>query len=113
MSIKPVYRVQCSGPCKGWLSPPDDHPIGADIYHDQLVVKPTAEHAGLWPTWDAAYRAAGGAGWVDGVDGRYARCTCGALGRHDHDPECRKNNPRVDPMCPPCRKKAEKNRGGG
>lgn len=63
MPITPVYRVQCSGPCRRWLSLPDDYEPGEDIPLAALVPKPTAERAGLWPDVTAARRAAHCAGW--------------------------------------------------
>lgn len=67
MTITPVYRVQCSGPCRRWLSPPDGYEPGTDLPLAALVGKPTAEHAGLWPDETAARRAALAAGWSGGT----------------------------------------------
>jgi hypothetical protein len=63
MPIAPVWRVQCSGPCRRWLSIPDGYQPGEDIPLAALVPKPTAERAGLWPSEQAARRAAHCAGW--------------------------------------------------
>lgn len=64
MTIKAVFRVQCDGPCKGWLSLPDAHRLGTtDTRHVELVVRPTNEHAVLWPGERTARRAALGNGW--------------------------------------------------
>lgn len=62
MTIRAVFRVQCDGPCKGWLSVPPEL-IGKDITHDQLTVEPTAVHAGNWPGERAARVAAVNSGW--------------------------------------------------
>lgn len=62
MTIKAVFRVQCDGPCKGWLSLPDTR-RGVDVLHADLVVRPTAVNAGLWPGERTARRAAMGNGW--------------------------------------------------
>lgn len=64
MPIAPVYRVQCSGPCRRWLSLPDGYQPGEDIPLAALVPQPTAERAGLWPSEQAARYAAHGAGWT-------------------------------------------------
>lgn len=61
--IKPVYRVQCDGPGREWLSLPDDYTPGADLPAESLIAAPTAERAGNWPTEQAARRAVDGAGW--------------------------------------------------
>lgn len=82
MTIKAVFRVQCDGMCKGWLSLPDAHRLGTDIRHVELVVRPTAANAGLWPGERTARRAALGNGWE--VSGRCARWTMRC-------PECRLN----------------------
>ena len=63
MPITPVYRVQCSGPCRRWLSLPDGYQPGEDIPLAALTAQPTAAHAGMWPTPTAARRAAHCAGW--------------------------------------------------
>jgi hypothetical protein len=63
VTIKAVFRVQCDGMCRGWLSLPDAHRLGMDIRHVELVVRPTAANAGLWPGERTARRAALGNGW--------------------------------------------------
>lgn len=63
MSIKSVFRVQCDGPCKGWLSLPERYAPGTDFQHVDLVAAPTAERAGNWPGERAARTAALNAGW--------------------------------------------------
>lgn len=68
--IKPVYRVQCDGPCKGWLSLSEDYPPGMDILPAHEVVRPTAERACNWPGEKEATRAAVGAGWRHPVDSK-------------------------------------------
>ena len=65
MPITPVYRVQCSGPCRRWLSLPDDYEPGEAIPFDALTLQPTAARAGMWPSLAAARRAARWAGWHD------------------------------------------------
>ena len=71
VTIKAVFRVQCDGPCRGWLSLPDGYRMGTDILHVDLVVRPTAATAGLWPGERAARRAALRNGWhVSGRNGR-------------------------------------------
>lgn len=67
MTIELVYRVRCSGPCRGWLSLPDDHGPGDDILLAALEVRPTAARAGMWPDETAARRAAFAAGWSRGT----------------------------------------------
>ncbi|HEX5705639.1 MAG TPA: hypothetical protein VFX97_20740 [Pyrinomonadaceae bacterium] len=59
MTIKAVFRVQCDGPCKGWLSLPSKHHMG----HEDLIVRPTTVTAGLWPGERAARTAALNNGW--------------------------------------------------
>lgn len=68
--IMPVYRVQCDGPGREWLSLPEDHKPGTDLTPDVLVAAPTAERAGNWPDEQAAKRATIGAGWRHPVDSR-------------------------------------------
>jgi hypothetical protein len=60
--IRAVFRVQCDGPCKGWLSVPP-HLVGRDLLPGALTVEPTAQHAGNRPGERAARRAAERAGW--------------------------------------------------
>lgn len=66
--IKPVYRVQCDGPGKEWLSLPGSYVPGTDLPSDTLIAAPTAERAGNWPDEKSAKRAAIGAGWRHPVD---------------------------------------------
>ena len=63
MTIRAVFRVQCDGPCRGWLSVPPEL-IGKDTPATALTVEPTAVHAGNWPGERAARIAALGAGWT-------------------------------------------------
>lgn len=63
MSIRAVFRVQCDGPGKEWLSLPEGYVPGTDIRSEQLVAAPTAERAGNWPGERAARTAAKRAGW--------------------------------------------------
>lgn len=81
MSIKAVFRVQCDGPCKGWLSLPDTR-RGVDVPAETLVVRRTAVNAALYPGEGAARRAARGAGWVtDDLWGLLCRsCAVNPLG---------------------------------
>lgn len=67
MTIIPVYRVQCSGPCRRWLSLPDDHEPGEDVPLAALIPQPTAARAGMWPDETAARYAAFAAGWSSGT----------------------------------------------
>lgn len=67
MTINVVYRVQCSGPCRRWLSLPDDYEPGEDVPLAALVPQPTAARAGMWPDETAARRAAFAAGWSGGT----------------------------------------------
>lgn len=84
MTINAVYRVQCSGPCRRWLSLPDGYEPGEDFPLAALEPQPTAARAGMWPDENAARRAAFAAGWSSG--------TC---------PDCRaeaeQDAPRVEP----------------
>lgn len=63
MTIRAVFRVQCDGPCKGWLSFTEDYVPGTDIAHTDMVTAPTAERACNWPGERAARTAAQAAGW--------------------------------------------------
>lgn len=63
MSIKAVFRVQCDGPCKGWLSRTEDYVPGTEALPEHNEVLPTAERAWLWPGERAARIAAVSAGW--------------------------------------------------
>lgn len=63
MPIRSAYRVQCSGPCHGWLSIPDGYQPGEDVPLAALAPKPTAERAGLWQSKNDARYAAHRAGW--------------------------------------------------
>lgn len=63
MTIRTVFRVQCDGPCRGWLSVPPEL-IGKDTPATALTIEPTAVHAGNWPGERAARIAALGAGWT-------------------------------------------------
>jgi len=74
VTIELVYRARCDGPCRGWLSIPDDYQPGEDLPLAALETRPTAARAGMWPDETAARRAAWAAGWSRGV------CPdCGAL----------------------------------
>lgn len=66
MSIKAVFRVQCDGPGKEWLSLPENYTPGTDVLRADLVAEPTAARAALYPGEGAARRAARGSGWVSG-----------------------------------------------
>lgn len=74
MSIKAVFRVQCDGPGKEWLSWPEDYVPGTALPDEILVAEPTAVRACNWPGERAARRAALGAGWVQ--DCAYNRLLC-------------------------------------
>lgn len=63
MSIKAVFRVQCDGPCKGWLSRTENYVLGTDINPEHNEVLLTAERAWLWSGERAARIAAQDAGW--------------------------------------------------
>lgn len=64
MTIRAVFRVQCDGPCKGWLSWTEDYVPGTDMLPCHHVVAPTAERALNWPGERAARTAALDNGWV-------------------------------------------------
>jgi hypothetical protein len=63
MTIRAVFRVQCDGPCKGWLSISPEY-AGREILPDMMTVEPTAVHAANWPGERAARLGALGAGWT-------------------------------------------------
>lgn len=67
MTIELVYRVRCSGPCRGWLSTPDDYDLFEEVPLAALEPKPTAARAGMWPDEAAARRAEWAAGWSRGM----------------------------------------------
>lgn len=58
-----MFRAQCDGPGKEWLSLPESYVPGTDLQHVDLVAAPTAERAGNWPGERAARTAARNAGW--------------------------------------------------
>jgi hypothetical protein len=64
VSIRSVFRVQCDGACKGWLSRSDDYVPGTDVLPRHRVTAPTAERAFNWPGERAARLAARSAGWI-------------------------------------------------
>lgn len=66
--IQPVYRVQCDGPGREWLSLPAGYLLGTDLSPGALVAVPTAERAGNWPGEKEAKRAAIDAGWRHPMD---------------------------------------------
>lgn len=71
MSIRAVFRVQCDGPCKGWLSWTEDYVPGTDMLPRHHMVAPTAERALNWPGERAARMAALDNGWAaDLITGR-------------------------------------------
>ena len=74
--IKPVFRVQCDGPGREWLSLPDGHVPGTDLPADTLVAAPTAERAGNWPDEKAAKRATIAAGWGHRPDSDFKTWFC-------------------------------------
>lgn len=76
--IKPVYRVQCDGPGKEWLSLPAGYAPGTDFTADALVAAGTAERAGNWPGEREAKRAAVGAGWRHAPDSDFKTWFCPA-----------------------------------
>ena len=61
--IRAVFRVQCDGPCRGWLSWTKDYVPGTPVLPHHEVVAPTAERAFNWPGERAARTAALAAGW--------------------------------------------------
>lgn len=63
MSIRQVFRVQCDGPGKEWLSFTEDYVPGTDIEPRHEVAAPTAERAFNFPGERSARRAALAAGW--------------------------------------------------
>lgn len=63
MTARAVFRVQCDGPCRGWLSLPAACTPGTDLRYVNLETRPTPECAGLWPGERAARQAAQGSGW--------------------------------------------------
>lgn len=58
MTVKAVFRVQCDGPCKGWLSLREGYVPGTDILPGDQIVTPTAELACNWPDTRSAMSAA-------------------------------------------------------
>lgn len=73
MTVNAVFRMQCDGPCHGWLS------IPTDFYADTLVIEQTSERAALYPGERAARNAAQSAGWsVTTRHGAAPRCLCPA-----------------------------------
>lgn len=72
--ITPVYRVQCDGPGKEWLSLPEGYVPGTDLMAGVLVASATAERAGNWPGDREAKRAAVGAGWRPAMGGATWLC---------------------------------------
>lgn len=92
MTVKAVFRVQCDGPCKGWLSLPSKHQTGTDIRHEDLLVRPTAVTAALWPGERSARTAALNNGWEadrdDFTSAREWRCPeCRDSCRHGDNPD--------------------------
>lgn len=64
MSIRVVFRVQCDGPGREWLSFPEGGDwFSRDLDGTELVAAPTAERACNWLGERAARRAALAAGW--------------------------------------------------
>lgn len=67
VTIKAVFRVQCDGPCRGWLSWREGYVPGTDIKPSDQIVAPTAERACNWPDDHAARVAARNLGWTTGM----------------------------------------------
>lgn len=63
MSIRAVFRVQCDGPGREWLSLTPDYRPGTDILPRHVVAAPTAERACNFPGERAARGGALAAGW--------------------------------------------------
>jgi hypothetical protein len=63
MMIRAVFRVQCDGPCRGWLSWREGYVPGTDMRPEDHVVEPTAVRALNWPGERAARLAAQRLGW--------------------------------------------------
>lgn len=63
VTVRAVFRVQCDGPCKGWLSLPDTYTLGAPVTNEELVLCPTAARAAMWSGERKARRAAQCNGW--------------------------------------------------
>jgi hypothetical protein len=63
MTIRAVFRVQCDGPCHGWLSRREGYVPGTDMRPEDHVVEPTAVRALNWPGERAARLAAQRLGW--------------------------------------------------
>lgn len=96
MSIRAVFRVQCDGPGKEWLSWPKDYVLGTDLPDEILVAEPTAIRACNWPSDHAARAAALGAGW-------FTRLTPGVSDVQWWCPGCRigfhPKHPASGPVC--------------
>jgi len=77
VTVNAVFRVQCDGPCRGWLSPPDGYhyTLGTETRYAELVVRPEAERACTWTGERSARRAAQGSGW-DVQPGRWLCPAC-------------------------------------
>ena len=63
MTVKAVFRVQCDGPCKGWLSVPEGKAPDGPVPPSELLVVPQPTRTAVWPGERAARYAAGAAGW--------------------------------------------------
>lgn len=63
MGCRPVFRVQCDGPCRQWLSRREDTPFGVDLGPEYHVLRLTAERAFNWPGEGAARATALWLGW--------------------------------------------------
>lgn len=63
VTIKAVFRVQCDGPCRGWLSWREEYTPGTDMQPGDHVIEPTAVRALNWPGERTARVAALDLGW--------------------------------------------------
>ncbi|PRH79366.1 hypothetical protein C6N75_09790 [Streptomyces solincola] len=86
MSIEESYVARCS--------------MCGDYMDSLGLPVGSAFDARVFRTWATADKALADAGWHDGHNGDYARCTCG---QQPHTNRCRKVAPRLVPLCPPCR----------
>lgn len=83
MTVNAVFRMQCDGPCHGWLSLPEGCAPGTPTKGLKLEVRPTSERAALWPGERLARRAAQWNGWDILVrTGAAPNCLC---------PTCKRN----------------------
>lgn len=78
--IDPVYRIQCDGPCEGWLRRLDGLSPATDTLSGTMTITAVEDHAAVFVDQRKAQMAAVAQGWRPvqghGLEGDWLCPTC-------------------------------------